>query len=96
MFRFILVFVFCLLTSPKSKFTYESDEESYYEEPAYEPLDDFRSRLAMLAKGKPGYNNSKYKPTAMYDRKNSGSPTYVRIEQPTQVPHSNSPRPIRK
>lgn len=78
---------------PKSKFTYESDEESYYEEPAYEPLDDFRSRLAMLAKGKPGYNNSKYKPTAMYDRKNSGSPTYVRIEQPTPQ-KEDSPPPV--
>ncbi|CAC5410942.1 unnamed protein product [Mytilus coruscus] len=82
---------------PKSKFTYESDEESYFEEPAYEPLDDFRSRLAMIDKGKPGYNNSKYKPTTMYDSRNSGSsPTYVRIESKPQTERirEDSPPPV--
>ncbi|CAG2186978.1 uncharacterized protein LOC143058649 [Mytilus galloprovincialis] len=82
---------------PKSKFTYESDEESYFEEPAYEPLDDFRSRLAMIDKGKPGYNNSKYKPTTMYDSTNTGSsPTYVRIESKPQTERTkeDSPPPV--
>ena len=35
----------------KTKFQYDSDEESYWEEPAYEPLDKFRARLKALESG---------------------------------------------
>jgi hypothetical protein len=37
--------------TPKVKFQYDSDEESYWEEPAYEPLDQFRARLKALETG---------------------------------------------
>ncbi|XP_041359313.1 uncharacterized protein LOC121375763 [Gigantopelta aegis] len=46
----------------KSKFTYDSDEESYWEEPAYEPLNDFRARLVALEAGKQVIHHVKYKP----------------------------------
>ncbi|XP_076441344.1 uncharacterized protein LOC143280541 [Babylonia areolata] len=36
---------------PKVKFQYDSDEESYWEEPAYEPLDQFRARLKAMESG---------------------------------------------
>ncbi|KAL8596167.1 hypothetical protein ACOMHN_021207 [Nucella lapillus] len=36
---------------PKVKFQYDSDEESYWEEPAYEPLDEFRARLKAMESG---------------------------------------------
>lgn len=50
---------------PQHKYGYDSDEESYFEEPAYEPLDDFRSRLTMLERGQSGHKNSKYyRPTS--------------------------------
>ncbi|XP_046567925.1 uncharacterized protein LOC124276340 [Haliotis rubra] len=49
--------------APKSKFTYDSDEESYWEEPAYEPIDQFRARLMALEAGKPFTHHEKYKPT---------------------------------
>lgn len=47
---------------PKNKFTYDSDEESYWEEPAYEPIDDFRARLKLLESGQPQKKDGKYKP----------------------------------
>lgn len=37
--------------APKSRFSYDSDEESYWEEPAYEPIDDFQQRLKSLEAG---------------------------------------------
>ena len=46
----------------KSKFTYDSDEESYWEEPAYEPLNDFRARLMAIEAGKQVTHHVKYKP----------------------------------
>ncbi|XP_045159842.2 uncharacterized protein LOC123525136 [Mercenaria mercenaria] len=36
---------------PVGKFTRDSDEETYYEEPEFEPMTKFRSRLDMLNKG---------------------------------------------
>lgn len=65
---------------PKSKFTYESDEESFFEEPAYERLDDFRARMEMLELGKHDLNNGKYRPS-----NDTGAPNYVKIE--TKGPH---------
>ncbi|XP_048762824.1 uncharacterized protein LOC125671290 [Ostrea edulis] len=47
---------------PKDKFHYDSDEESFFEEPAYEKLDDFRSRLERLERGEPGNQSSRYRP----------------------------------
>lgn len=44
------------------KFSYDSDEESYWEEPAYEPLDDFRARLAALEAGQKVTYHEKYTP----------------------------------
>ena len=45
-----------------SKFTYDSDEESYWEEPAYEPLDEFQARLRALDAGEKVTYHSKYQP----------------------------------
>ena len=89
---------------PKEKFTYESDEESFFEEPAYEHLDDFRSRLAMLDRGQPGHTNSKYRladlskvdlqrdvyttPTA--DRQNNG----LVNGKPHTPPQADTPPPV--
>ncbi|XP_064605573.1 uncharacterized protein LOC135470515 [Liolophura sinensis] len=47
---------------PKTKFTYDSDEESYWEEPEYETLDDFRARLAAIDTGAQVPPPLKYKP----------------------------------
>lgn len=47
---------------PKSKFQYDSDEESYWEEPAYEPLDQFRARLKALESGQNVSYPSHYRP----------------------------------
>ncbi|KAH9490604.1 hypothetical protein Btru_033806 [Bulinus truncatus] len=46
----------------KTKFTYDSDEESYWEEPAYEPLDDFRARLQAIESGQRVNHHVKYQP----------------------------------
>lgn len=48
---------------PKDKFTYDSDEESYWEEPAYEHIDDFRARLNALESGQKVDYPKEYKPT---------------------------------
>ncbi|XP_059140253.1 uncharacterized protein LOC131928281 [Physella acuta] len=48
--------------APPTKFTYDSDEESYWEEPAYEPLDDFRARLKALEAGERVSYHVKYQP----------------------------------
>lgn len=70
---------------PKNKFTYDSDEESYFEEPAYERLDDFRSRLEMLQNEKSGYINGKHQSTV-------NEPTnYVKIESSGPTVTSASP-----
>lgn len=45
-----------------SKFAYDSDEESYWEEPAYEPLDEFQARLRALDAGEKVTYHSKYQP----------------------------------
>ena len=45
------------------KFSYDSDEESYWEEPAYEPLDEFQARLRALEAGEKVNYPDKYKPT---------------------------------
>ena len=45
-----------------SKFTYDSDEESYWEEPAYEPLGEFQARLRALDAGEKVTYHSKYQP----------------------------------
>nr|KAG5698369.1 hypothetical protein BaRGS_010955 [Batillaria attramentaria] len=47
---------------PKSKFQYDSDEESYWEEPAYEPLDEFRARLKAIEAGQTVSFPPQYKP----------------------------------
>ncbi|GFO13329.1 grb2-associated and regulator of mapk protein [Plakobranchus ocellatus] len=47
---------------PTSKFTYDSDEESYWEEPAYEPLDDFQARLRALEAGEKVTYPAQYQP----------------------------------
>ncbi|XP_005100611.1 uncharacterized protein LOC101856271 [Aplysia californica] len=44
------------------KFSYDSDEESYWEEPAYEPLDEFRARLKALEAGEKVIYHAKYQP----------------------------------
>ncbi|XP_050401514.1 uncharacterized protein LOC126818248 [Patella vulgata] len=49
--------------TPKIKLTYDSDEESYWEEPAYEPLDDFRARVRALESGQKVSYHDKYRPT---------------------------------
>ncbi|KAK7099800.1 hypothetical protein V1264_022852 [Littorina saxatilis] len=49
-------------TPPKPKFQYDSDEESYWEEPAYEPLDDFRARLKAIESGQKVSFHEKYRP----------------------------------
>jgi len=50
---------------PRNKFQYDSDEESYFEEPAFEPINDFRARVAMIEKGESGHKKSKYyRPTS--------------------------------
>ncbi|ESP05490.1 hypothetical protein LOTGIDRAFT_228055 [Lottia gigantea] len=49
--------------TPKLKLTYDSDEESYWEEPAYEPLDDFRARVRAIDAGQKVSHHAKYKPT---------------------------------
>jgi len=46
----------------KVKFTYDSDEESYWEEPAYEPLGEFQKRLMALEAGEKVTYHEKYKP----------------------------------
>lgn len=46
----------------KTKFTYDSDEESYWEEPAYEPLDEFRARLMAIEAGERVSYHAKYQP----------------------------------
>lgn len=45
-----------------SKFTYDSDEESYWEEPAYEHIDDFRARLQALEAGERVSYHVRYQP----------------------------------
>ncbi|GAB1608372.1 uncharacterized protein LOC106878872 [Argonauta hians] len=47
---------------PKSKFSYNSDEESYWEEPAYETLDDFQQCLKDIESGKQAKYHEKYQP----------------------------------
>lgn len=47
---------------PKAKFQYDSDEESFFEEPAYEKLDEFKSRLQRLERGESGHQSSRYRP----------------------------------
>ncbi|GFS24642.1 GRB2-associated and regulator of MAPK protein [Elysia marginata] len=54
-----------------SKFAYDSDEESYWEEPAYEPLDEFQARLRALDAGEKVTYHSKYQPT---------DPTQLRLD----------------
>ncbi|KAK0069940.1 hypothetical protein Bpfe_001117 [Biomphalaria pfeifferi] len=44
------------------KFAYDSDEESYWEEPAYEPLDEFRARLQAIEAGHRVNYHEKYRP----------------------------------
>ncbi|CAG5114976.1 unnamed protein product [Candidula unifasciata] len=91
----------------KSKFTYDSDEESYWEEPAYEPLDDFRARLRALEAGERVNYHSKYQPKdprhlildSEHDLRNgtmNGSPKVLRVQQDSitsQVPPL-PPRPL--
>ncbi|XP_029639590.1 uncharacterized protein LOC115214529 [Octopus sinensis] len=48
--------------APKSKFTYDSDEESFWEEPAYEPLDNFQQCLKAIESGKQVQYHKKYQP----------------------------------
>ncbi|KAL8590225.1 hypothetical protein ACOMHN_010420 [Nucella lapillus] len=49
--------------APKPRgFQYDSDEESYWEEPAYEPLDDFRARLTAMESGNPVTFPDHYRP----------------------------------
>lgn len=48
--------------APKSRFSYDSDEESYWEEPAYEPIDDFQQRLKSLEAGKLDNHYDNYRP----------------------------------
>ncbi|OWF54398.1 uncharacterized protein LOC110445145 [Mizuhopecten yessoensis] len=67
---------------PQQKYGYDSDEESYFEEPAYEPLDDFRARLAMLERGQPAHKNSKYyRPTSGLYVGDENSPVRSRVDQ---------------
>ena len=47
---------------PKTKFQYDSDEESYWEEPAYEPLDEFRARLKAIESGQTVSFPERYRP----------------------------------
>lgn len=47
---------------PITKFQYDSDEESYWEEPAYEPLDEFRARLKAMESGQQVSFPAHYRP----------------------------------
>ena len=47
---------------PITKFQYDSDEESYWEEPAYEPLDQFRARLKAIESGQQVSFPAHYRP----------------------------------
>jgi len=49
---------------PITKFQYDSDEESYWEEPAYEPLDQFRARLKAIESGQQVSFPAHYRPRA--------------------------------
>ncbi|XP_033737858.1 uncharacterized protein LOC117325619 [Pecten maximus] len=75
---------------PQQKYGYDSDEESYFEEPAYEPLDDFRARLAMIERGQSGHKNSKYyRPTSGLYIGDENSPVHNRAGQ-----HRHSVGPV--
>lgn len=47
---------------PKTKFQYDSDDESYWEEPSYTPLDEFRASLAAIENGQKVIYPSHYMP----------------------------------
>lgn len=71
---------------PKHKYTYDSDEESYFEEPAYEPLDDFRAKLALLDKGKQIPKNSKYRPASGLYKGDENSPRHKNSDASLDIP----------
>ncbi|KAK3089397.1 hypothetical protein FSP39_003321 [Pinctada imbricata] len=90
---------------PQHKFVHDSDEESFFEEPAYEHLDDFRSRLDMLERGQPGHTNSKYKLADLSKvdlrRDNNNSPPTEEKQsgiqtngKPRTPPQSDTPPPV--
>ena len=67
--------------APKSRFSYDSDEESYWEEPAYEPIDDFQQRLKSLDAGEVIQHHDKYKPADL---------TKINLEVNQNIPHNES------
>lgn len=86
---------------PKEKFHYDSDEESFFEEPAYEKLDDFRSRLQRLERGEPGNQSSRYRPADLAklglhkgaeNLRSVGDHELHKPETPPEVPPTLPPR----
>lgn len=82
----------------KSKFTYDSDEESYWEEPAYEHIDEFRATIRALEAGERVSYHSKYQPKdprqlifdSEHDARNgimNGSSNVLRVQQDSSTAH---------
>ena len=80
---------------PIGKYARDSDEETYYEEPEFEPFDNFKNRLTLLNKGDAigSQKNSRYK---FVDPRANMTPT--RVQSKTSSPsnghvirHSDAP-----